>query len=362
MKRCVLVVLLTVGLVSTADSQETAGSLRVGFSLPLSGVAAEYGAAVRNGIELAQKKDPAIAQQLSLVFEDNQYDSAHSVAAYRRLVDIEKVSVVYNWGETPLWAIAGEAERKAIPVLSMTIDPEPTLDKHNVVAALNPPEDFVALVLKDLRAKGSKSFGIIQAEDPYFNALLKAFRGLLRKGESLELIDTVSPDDVDFKSQIIRIKQKKPDALGVYLFPGQVGTFLRQMASVSKQPVHVFGSDVFESRVEIQNSGPLMEGATYGNLKTPSWFIQEYTTKYAQDSQITFAYHGYVIVKALAKLSPKLSSKEPLSMIRLLELLKEETEDVGFKVAFDKTKRAYFQFPVVLRQINAGSFKNSTAS
>lgn len=53
MKRCVSVVLLTVGLVSTADSQETAGSLRVGFSLPLSGVAAEYGAAVRNGIELA---------------------------------------------------------------------------------------------------------------------------------------------------------------------------------------------------------------------------------------------------------------------------------------------------------------------
>jgi ABC-type branched-subunit amino acid transport system substrate-binding protein len=104
--------------------------VRVGVSAPLSGVLAEYGTAVRNGITLAQSSDPTVNKHLKIVFEDSQWDPKTAVSAYHALVNNHKAQVIYNWGNPTSEAVIPIAERAGTPLIAMSSDPKVAKDKR----------------------------------------------------------------------------------------------------------------------------------------------------------------------------------------------------------------------------------------
>lgn len=69
-----------------------AAPLKVGLIAPLSGSAASYGIAPQNALKMALSKlDP---DKIQLFFEDDSFDTKKTVAAFNKLVAVNKVDVL----------------------------------------------------------------------------------------------------------------------------------------------------------------------------------------------------------------------------------------------------------------------------
>lgn len=74
LSRIAVALLLCVFISGVGIGRAQTNTFRLGVSCPLSGVLAEYGAAVRNGIELARKEQPELFSRTEIVYEDSQWD------------------------------------------------------------------------------------------------------------------------------------------------------------------------------------------------------------------------------------------------------------------------------------------------
>ncbi|HQH26559.1 MAG TPA: ABC transporter substrate-binding protein, partial [Oligoflexia bacterium] len=92
--RTVVALLLLGLLLAFAACQKTAqDQIRIGAILPLSGAGAGIGSALKSGLELGVREINARGgvngRQLSIIYEDTQSEPRNSVAAFKKLVELE---------------------------------------------------------------------------------------------------------------------------------------------------------------------------------------------------------------------------------------------------------------------------------
>ena len=351
-----LLFVLLLFIPSAFAESPSAGRIKIGVSLPLTGSNAEYGASVRNGIQLAQKRFPERFKKISLGFEDNQYESKAAISAFQKL-KLDGSDLIYSWGEVPLSATAPLAARYQLPLIAVSLDRAPALRNPFVIRSVNDSKEFVAPVVQHFRKKGVKNFGIVYAEDPFLSACSDSFKNALLPDESLQVIGPLLPGENDLKPSVLKLKEKKLEALGLYLFPGQVSSYFRTLHS-NQVSLPTFGTDIFESRAEIIASGPAIEGSVYPNFGIPSWFSTEYEANFGNDAQIAYGFNGYAWAAITAEIFESVQATPSNSaIIKLYSSVKGNEGGVKFRYRETPDGDRYYEFPVVLKQIKDGAFK-----
>jgi branched-chain amino acid transport system substrate-binding protein len=348
-----LIILFPSTGITEVQSQKT---FTIGISLPLTGDLAEYGTAVRNGIQLAVNRFPTEFSKLDLRFEDNRYDAKTALTILQKF-DRDKVDLVYSWGEVPFNAIAPILEAKKLPLTAYSLDHSAARNTKYIVLTSNDPKSLTAPLVNALRKEGLKHFGIVKTEDPYINASIEGFTSNLISGETIEIISTVLPGEMDLKTHALHAKSSNVDAIGVYLYPGQISSFYRSIASIHIS-TPTFGTDIFESRAEINAAGKAMEGALYPNFQMPTWFAEEYVERYKNDAQISYAYNGYAWAAVAAGIFTKLQKK--VSSYELIEKFKSVSgteAGLNFQPRKDSTGVTFYEFPIVVRRVVDGKFE-----
>jgi branched-chain amino acid transport system substrate-binding protein len=330
---------------------------KVGVSAPLTGDLAEYGAAVRQGIELASSEDEDSFRNLQFIFEDNQYEGSKAVSAFQKLTNIDAVRVIYNWGEPTLHSIALIAERQRVPVVAMSLDPAPANGKKYVLRSINYSDQYASKLMQYLRSKGLRNIAIINTEDPFLNSMIAGLKRHLAQGETLEVFATVNPNDQDFKSQIARLKTRKFDVVGVYLFTGQVSQFYRQAKSLDLK-LSTFGTDFFESKSEIAQAQGGMDGAFYPNIDVPKNFAESYLKRYGNDAQIAYAYNAYSFAKVTSALIRGLDKN--LTSEQVIHLYANPPKNFGFTFTESTDGGRFYEFPIVIKQIHGSEIKTAS--
>jgi len=321
--------------------------LELGISVPLSGDLAEYGNAAKNGFLLAKEQEPKKFALVNYHFEDNRYDAAQSVKALQALRFQQSIDVLFEWGEAPLSATAPIAQQHKLPVIGMSVDKSPALGRDHIIRSINPAESFVALVHKELVKQGNKKFAIIRSEDPFLDAMEKAFSSLIDDPSNLTSI-SVSPSENDFRSIVLKLKRLEVDAVGVYLLPGQIASFYKQASNIGFTPKS-FGTDIFESETEIKEARGAMEGAIFATLDVPTVFREAYKLRFGNTLQLPFAFNAYRV----AELIQASVSKD--SGMPLIERLERNAEDMK-GISFSKTEAfgKYLEFKTILKIIKNG--------
>lgn len=338
----------TLALTNFARADE---QLKIGIILPLTGALAEYGIAASNGLELALNKNSAINNKFKFIIEDDQYNPKQSITAFTKLTEIDQVSLVYQWGSLSSSAVAPVAENKYFPLVVMSINPQPALNKNWVVNFSNSGKIFANILIEELRKNNVKNIGIVKTEIPYLNSLYDELKDALNDQEKVTLIDSFSPSDNDFKSSYLKLYKNKFDALGVFLISGQVAKYYRDIPN-KLLPKITFGTDFFESKTEIEAAKGKMEGAIFPNASVEPWFYKIYEEKYNNDIQINYAANLYDFVNLLEKIANSETKKENI-LNQLTSREKQEgasgefyfTEEEGYKS---------FRFPAVIRKIING--------
>ena len=349
------VVVIGIGDARLSFAQE---KFKVGAALPLTGVIAEVGAASRNGIELAKEHHPQLFTNIDFVYEDSQWDPKSAVAAFNKLVKYDEVSLVFNWGNPTSEAVAPLAEARKVPLIALSLDPVSARGRSYVIRFQNRASDFSKRLAQHLKVKGYKHVGIVISQNSYLQGLLDGLKENLASDQHITIIDTFNLSDMDFRSAVVKAKSGSFDALGVFLISGQVSTFYRQL---KQQQVNTptFGTDFFESPVEIKSAGGAMEGAVYPHLGISTQFEAQYKERYKNDYHIAYAGNSYDLAVMLGTLFNSVSSG--LSSDKILEILKSDKSSLvgvtgATRFRHSSDGDSYFEFPIQLKRVSNGGY------
>lgn len=338
-------------LIASAQPKDIPARLKVGIIAPLSGPLAEYGVAVRNGIDLARRESPEIDSRCDFAIEDSKYDSSTAITILQKLVSADNFRVVYNWGGPTSEALAPIAARKDVALYVWSADPRVSEGRTRVVRFANSGADYGRVLANHLRARGFRKVAVFKTDNQYLEAIfagLKAASGDLQ----VDLLDSFQPGDKDFRSSISKLKVRAYDAVGLFLLSGQVSLFSSQLRAMGIE-APIFGTDFFESMTEVRQSRGALVGATFANNEVSPSFRARYHATFNNDFQINHAANGFdftlLLCKQLGSDLGVLSAEEILS--RTMKLGRMSGQQGEARLVISSTGDKYFDFPVVIRRI-----------
>jgi branched-chain amino acid transport system substrate-binding protein len=272
--------------------------IKIGVLIPLTGPLAPYGEAARRGFELALEDFPNLGEKLSLVYEDSRYDNATSLSALEKLSSKDKILGVYAWGTGPIQAIAPVAESRGIATFAISANHDAVKDKRFLIQFNYDMRDCARAILDYLRANAMTRMSVLLADIEYFQNMLLRLNEQKAKEEEIEILATLSPAESDFRNFIGKLRNKKPDAVGVLLVSGQLQQFYRQLNDL-RLNVKTISTDFLDDPQEIQLSGPTIEGTVFPAPFVTEEFITRYRARYKTISQVPWAANAYDFIRVL---------------------------------------------------------------
>lgn len=282
-----------------AESVSGGATLHIGVILSLSGAFADYGVAIKNGIDLALEEQPRARERFKFLYEDSQYDPKQAVPAFLKLVTREKIDLVFSFGTGVNQALSPVAESQGIPLLILSTD-NASAGKKFVIRFSMHADKYALALLQYVREQGFKHLLVAKQEIAFFNEIVAGMKRHLNPDEMLS-VENLLPEERDFRALLLRLKGIPSDAIGAFIVSGQAGHFLLQAKELQFQRPF-FGANTFEGRDELRLSGGALVGAVYPSINFSNEFHQAYFKRFGNDTQIPFAALSHDFAVLLTKL------------------------------------------------------------
>jgi branched-chain amino acid transport system substrate-binding protein len=245
----------------------------IGWSGPLTGDSAVLGVDSRKAVEMVFESAnslPTAKVYFKLAVEDDQYNTAKSLTAYRRLASIEKAQVVIFLTYGGLFSVAPQALRDRV----LIVDP---LDCNDEVAKLPQSVVCVAAMTDEIGRlnaqmalqSGSKRGAILYfADDPFMSTVAKSTEAALRaSGNPIVLSESYSARQSDFRTLLLKAKANGADALYIYGYD-EAANIMKQARQLGMTTPFFSTATVF-SPPFIAAAGTALDGTRF-SVFTPS--------------------------------------------------------------------------------------------
>lgn len=343
---------------SSTGTKQDKDSVKIGVNMELSGAAAGYGNAQKQGIQLAvseiNKKGGINVngrkKKIKLIMRDNKTAISTSASVAAQLATKEKVAAIVG----PATTNAGTAEipnitKAKVPSVSPSAtDPNYTLQKNGKVQ----PFVFRACYQNNFQGGSAAKFVMnnIKAKrvavytdnsSDYGNGLAKAFKKTY-KGKIVDS-QTFSEGDKDFNAVLTSFKAKKVDAIYVPGYYTEVGLIIKQARQIGiKAPI--VGSDGMADPKLVQIAGAKNASKIYYTTPfstqvaakdpTASKFMRDFKNRYHEEAP-TFSALAYDAVYMIKEAIENEKSDDSAKITKGLEQIKDFTGVTG-KITVDK--------------------------
>ena len=308
MKKVFLMMLLaTVFIVGCGKKANDGNVIKIGVIAPLTGNYAQYGVAVKEGVEL---KVDAInnagginGKKIELITADSKGDVQEAVNAFKKMVSQDKVNVVI--GEVvsaTSQAISGLAQQAKVPLISATATSlDVTKGKDFVFRTTFTDPYQGTATAKYAKSKGIKSIAILtNSSNDYSVGIANAFKAQAAKDGITITEEKYTNDDKDFKAILTKVKGQNPQAIFIPDYYNTIGLIISQAKDLGINAQYL-GGDGWDG---IQtNFGKVAEGAIFASQFAPDdkaenvqKFMKAYKAKYNKEP-IMFAALGYDTVE-----------------------------------------------------------------
>lgn len=261
-KMKVLIILLTAVIVISGCVQQQ-DTVKIGFIGPLSGEISNWGLSLQGGVRLAVSEINEKGRNLEVIYEDDKCDKTLSVNALRKLIEIDKVSIVIG------------------PLCSGTVLADAPIAEENKVillgfgsaASISDAGDYVfrpsysdssqgEFLAKNIISK-FKNVGIIYVNNDYGIGLFSGFkRVFIDKGGKIVAEEKYNFEDKDWRTQLAKIKSEAPDALIIISYGREGGLIAKQSREIGIK-VQIIGTDNFGTKDVIEAGGNAVENAIF---------------------------------------------------------------------------------------------------
>ena len=294
------------------DKPASSATIKIGGIGPLTGDAATYGIATKQGAEIAVAEINAKGGiQFELNFQDDEADGEKGVNAYNALKDWG-MQILYGCTTTgSCVAVAGEtyADRyfQLTPSASST---DVTNGKDNVfqMCFTDPNQGIAAADYVKANNLGTKLAVLYNNSDAYSTGIANAFVARAKELGMDVVAEVTFPDDknTDYSTQLNQAKDAGADMMFLPIYYTPASLMLAQAKDMGYAPTF-FGADGMDGILALEGfDASLAEGlmlmtpfnATATDTRTQN-FVKAYTEKYGADLLNQFAADGYDCIYAI---------------------------------------------------------------
>jgi branched-chain amino acid transport system substrate-binding protein len=281
--------LAALGAMSALAQTASGEPVTIGVSGPLTGQNAQYGAQWKKGFDLALEevnaKGGVRGRPLQYVFEDSQADPRQTVAIAQKFVSDPKIVVeVGDFSSTASMAASPIYQRAGLVQFGFT-NSHPNFTKggdfiwsNSVSQADEQPR--LAKYAADL---GFKRLAVLYLNTDWGRQSQKIFTEAA-KADGLDVVasEGYQPDEKDFRSTLVRVRDAKPDAIVLISYYADGALITRQIRTVGlRTPIVASGSIYSPKFIELAGdaaNGVYTESNFFPGDNRPE--VQAFVTKF----------------------------------------------------------------------------------
>jgi branched-chain amino acid transport system substrate-binding protein len=342
--------MLCAGAIPSAQAQTSGEPVLIGVSGPLTGQNAQYGAQWKKGFDLALDEVNAHGgikgRPLAYQFEDSQSDPRQSVAIAQKFVSDPKIVVeAGDFSSTASMAASPIYQRAGLVQFGFT-NSHPNFTKggdymwsNSLSQAQETPR--LAKYAADL---GLKRVAILHLNTDWGRTSEKIFLETAKTlGLDVVASEGYQPDEQDFRSTLVRVRDAKPDGLILISYYADGALIARQVRSVGlPQPIAAIGSIYSPKFIElggkdvegVYTESTFFPGDTRPEVKN---FVDKYKAKYGEQPD-EFNADAYDTIILLAQVLNQYGIDRKAVHDGLLQI-KDVPSVIFGKVAFDPETR-----------------------
>ena len=237
--------LLAAGL-SSAATVAVAADIKIGAAEALTGPAAKYGVAIKNGFTLAvdeiNAKGGINGNKIALIVEDEQGKKEEAITVFKKLIFQDKVVMLF--GPTlSNSAFAADPIANAAKIVafgtSNTADGITAIGPHVFRNSVMESDVLPVTTRAAIKHFSLKKVAVIYGNDDAFTKNgYDVFKSTL-ESQKIQVTDTetYAKGDVDFKAQLTKIKATNPDAIVCSCLAEEAANIILQTRTLGmKQP------------------------------------------------------------------------------------------------------------------------------
>ena len=349
----VLLITLLTFLCSDVQSQETVAKERIkykfGAILTLSGTFASAGEDCKKGIEAALdisgKRD-----LLEVVYSDSKNDPSSAISEFRRLSSIENLIAVYTHRGTIALPLNPISKSLKIPMIG-AVGPKAFAagSEYSYQAWATSDEDGQTLAEQLIKLK-LKSVAIVSSEDEWTDAVTAAFiKRFQELGGLVVFNQSVQPAESDFRSLLLRLKQKPAEAVFFNVLLPQIGIIVRQSRQLAV-PGEYFSNFYSSKKEVIEAAGPeAIAGVRYLDIDTNLPTLSKALRLGSNESPAALTVASYVATMMIIQALPETGSiNGPEEFNKFLHKQNAiSTPDQNYKI-IDR----YIHFPLIVKTVS----------
>lgn len=216
-----------------AKKEET---IKIGAILPLTGSAAEWGVAMKNGMELAidkiNKKGGVNGKKIIIKYEDNQSEPKMAVSAINKLISTQEIPVILTIQSSVSLAIAPIANQNKVVLLCSAAHPDIIKMGEYIFRCYPTKEQLLDKIIETaIEVLNIDRIFIIYINDDYGISMKDGFeKRMIEKGKIILGADSFEKQQTNFRSLISKILAKKPKALFIPGYGMALGNLLKQLS------------------------------------------------------------------------------------------------------------------------------------
>lgn len=301
----------------SAPAASSAAAIKIGGIGPVSGPAAVYGVAARNGAQIAIDEINAKGgRQYALNYQDDEHDAEKSVNAYNKLKDWGMQILNGTVTTSPALAVTSETYADRVFTLTPSASSTKVIEgKDNVfqICFTDPNQGVASADYLTDNKLATKVAVIYNNADAYSQGIYEKFAAQAKE-KNLEIVcATTFTDDTatDFSVQLTEAKNAGADLVFLPIYYTPAALILSQARSMGYEP-KFFGCDGLDGILTLENfDKTLAEGVM---LLTPfsadaqddatKNFVAKYQAAYGEIPN-QFAADGYDCIYAIAQACEK---------------------------------------------------------
>ena len=282
-------------LVACAQQPE---DITIGAILPLSGPASIWGDDLKNSMDLAREDLAKEGKEITIIYEDSQANPAQGVAAFNKLVNINEVDVVVSSFSRVSIPLIPLAEQHETPLIATIVASKDFAAESPYAFRYYPTNEQYVLPHIE-RIKGDVA--VLYINDEYGASVKEV---ILAHVENIVAIESFSPAETEFKTQLTKIQASSPDTLVfVGAVPQELLSALQQIEELNIDIAFVDASPLLGMILE--TAGETAEGArtigfAFDFNKEETAFDTAYKEKHRR-LPLPATVFGYDIVQVIAR-------------------------------------------------------------
>ena len=326
-----VIVIVLIGIIVVSNNQKKEETIVIGAILPLTGNAAVYGNPIKDGMELAREELAKKGVEIEIYYEDSAGDPKQAVNAYENL-KLKNPDILVSGlsrASTPLIPLANNDK---IPLIMTLVSAK--MNQTPYVIRFYPGNTGYSDAHFSTIDNKIEKIALIYVNDEFGISLKDSvIQRVKDKNINIILEGKFEPGTKDFKTILLKTKEKSPDALMVVgATPAEIIEPLKEIKELNiNVDFYEVGTalSIKSERDKTDSNGAYTTAFPFVLNKSGQEFRNNYFKKYGKEAFFAAPF-GYDIVNLVYKASSgkKTSGKELMDSIYALKLFNSSNEEV----------------------------------